>query len=452
MERLLIRNATVVRPEGSERSDVLVSGETIEQIGPSLSAEGVAQVVEAEGMFLLPGAIDPHTHMGVPIKNGWSADDFRTGSRAALHGGVTTIIDFTHLEENETLLQSIARRCRQSQSSHADVALHVNVTRSDDGTLVEIPALVDRGFISFKVFTTYREAGLMLEYDEIAKVAETVAEAGGLLMVHAEDDGVIREATARLDSSSTDPAFHAKARPAESERVAVQRLAAIAESTNCPLYIVHLSSPAGLHAAKNSPVPIHLETCPQYLLLDDSCYSREDGRMYVASPALRSMAEAGELLEALLAGQFSTLGTDHCPFRLEDKPSGLRFGDIPNGLGGVETLVPLMLAQFVRRGAELSLLSSLLSERPASIFGLSPRKGRIEEGADADLMLVHPDDLLEDGASVKRETAADWDAYAGLPLLFPRTVWRRGERVVEAGQLFDPGPGEFLTSCKQELL
>jgi dihydropyrimidinase len=441
----LIKHATVVRPEGLLDADVLILDDKISAVEQGLPIPPEARVIDADGCYLFPGVIDPHTHMGVPIKDGWSADDFRSGSRAALLGGVTTMLDFTHLEPNETLQDSIDRRRQQAAASHADFGLHVNVTRTGPSILNEIQRIAKQGITSFKVFTTYREAGMMLGYGEIERVAEAVQGAGGLLMVHAEDDEVIRGAESRLDSSSPDPVLHGLSRPAEAERRAVERLAGIAERTGCPVYIVHLSSAEGLEAARRTKGTLTLETCPQYLLLDESCYQRNDGRMFVASPPLRTVEDNKLLFEALIAGEFLTIGTDHCPFNIADKPEGTPYGQIPNGIGGVETLLPIMLARFIQQDLPLTRLAAVMAENPASVFGLRPRKGRIEANGDADLLLIHTDDLNPSGIAIPHESAADWTAFAGMPVLYPRHVWRRGEHVVSGGSLSgELGKGSFM--------
>lgn len=440
--KTLLRGGTVVRGDGLIEADVLIEGGKIVRMEQIITPPDDAEVIECGDALVLPGAIDPHTHMGVPIKSITSADDFASGSRAALHGGVTTILDFSVLGEEETLLESVRRRRTEAEASLADVGLHANVTRADEALLAEIPALVEEGIRSFKVFTTYREAGMMLDYDAIERVARAVADAGGLLMVHAEDDQVVGEAAAKLDASAANPALHAEARPAAAEAEAVRRMGKIARNTGCPVYVVHMSSAAGLEAAMGEE-GLLVETCPQYLLLTQEAYARPDGRMFVASPPLRTREDTLALWRAIAAGDVHTLGTDHCPFRIEDKPAGQPFGSIPNGIGGVETLLPLMLAQFLGGGLPPERLVQLTAEAPAALFGLAGRKGRVAEGMDADLVVVDPSAVTTDWFGA-RESGTDWDAFAGLPALFPRDVWRRGERVVERGRLLDASPGEFL--------
>jgi dihydropyrimidinase len=445
MADLLLCNGTLVHPDALRREDLLIRGETIAAVGTDLPAGPATTVLDCTDRLIFPGVIDPHTHMGIPIKNIHSADDFETGSRAALHGGITTIIDFTVLRRDESLTASVAERRRRAETAFTDYALHVNFTRFSPALLDEIPDLIQAGFTSFKVFTTYREAGMMLTYDQIREVARCLAEYGGLLMVHAEDDTVIQAATEPLvRQGHTEPYYHGLSRPAAAEKRACQQIIKIADETGCPVYIVHLSSAAGLTVLQDHP-QVWLETCPQYLLLDEAVYHRDDGRMFVASPPLRQPADREALWQGVRNGSIHTIGTDHCPFLRKDKPEGIPFQEIPNGLGGVETLFPVLLAQFLERELELNRLTQLLCTHPARLFGLYPRKGVLETGADADVVIVKPDRTTRDWYH-ELQSITDWNAYTGFPALFPEHVFRRGEWVVQDGRIGSPSRGRFLPS------
>jgi len=443
MNQILFKDGYVIHPDGGKQEDILVRGSKISRIGRALSTEKQLEVVDCSGRFIFPGIIDPHTHMGVPIKGGYSADSFETGSRSAVHGGVTTVIDFTVLEPDQTLRGSVETRLKLAEASWSDYGLHCNITRFSRELLHEIPALIQSGIISFKVFTTYREAGMQLTYDQIRTVAKVLADHGGVLMVHSEDDGRVRQASAPLVAKRlTDPYYHGLSRPDTAEACAVEKVGRIAAETGCRIYIVHLSSTLGLENARKYK-RLFVETCPQYLLLDDSVYQREDGRMFVASPPLRKPADSQALWQGLKNGDIHTIGTDHCPFMLADKKTSLPFQDIPNGMGGVETLFPVLLAQFLQRNLNLSLLTRLLSTNPAEIFGLLPRKGTLSEGADADLVIVDPENV-ENEWFENLVSITDWNAYTGFPAVFPEHVFRRGEWVVKDGQLSLTARGGFI--------
>ncbi len=439
--RVLFTGGTVVTTEGMNSVNVLIEGEIIRAVEPGLDVPA-DRTVDCTGKLLFPGIIDPHTHMGIPIKDIWSADDFNSGSRAALQGGVTTIIDFTVLEPNQSLKASFHTRRDLARVSLVDVALHVNLTRFSEDLLNEIPDLVADGAVSFKVFTTYREAGMMLDYDQIRTAAERIARAGGVLMVHAEDDAILQKALIPLlNRKYTHPRYHGQSRPDAAEAEAIRRVANIGIQTNCPVYVVHLSSARGLAAAQEGNVLV--ETCPQYLLLDDRCYDREDGAMFVASPPLRKPADSEALWQGITDGTIHALGTDHCPFCRKDKPAGLPFQDIPNGMGGVDTLFPVLLTQFLDRGLSLPRLASLLSRNPAEIFGLYPQKGAITPGSDADLVIVDPKKRSTDWMD-QRLSRTDWTAYADFPAIFPDQVWRRGELMYMKGALVGKSNGRFI--------
>lgn len=424
MRKILLKNGLVIHAEGQKREDILIKNSKITAVGDVQSVGSEVKIIDCTNRLIFPGMIDAHTHMGIPIKGGYSADDFASDSKSALNGGVTTIIDFTILSKDQTLWESVLERQKLAEKSVIDYTLHCNITRFDDDILKEIPEIIKKGINSFKVFTTYERAGMMLTYSEIEVVAQIIADNGGLLMVHAEDNDVIEKASKLLiDQNLTHPKYHGIARPPETEKVAVENIANIAEKTGCEFYIVHLNTAEGLAIAKQCD-NIFVETCPQFLLLDDSVYEREDGQMFVASPALRKPRDREALWQGVMDGSVDVIATDHCPFMLKDKPTGIPFQNIPNGMGGVETLFPVMIAQFLERKIDLSRLVQLVSTNPAKIFNLYPQKGTITVNADADLVIVNPDDI-SDNWSDKLVLLTDWNAYTDFPAIFPERVFRK---------------------------
>lgn len=443
MNNILIKNGTVIHAHRKAVESILIQGEKIINVARDLKPDTPAKVVDASGKLIFPGVIDPHTHMGIPIKSGKSADNFATGSHSALHGGVTTLLDFTVLEPGQSLHESLEIRKQLAKESLCDVGLHINITRYSPALLDEIPLLIDKGYNSFKVFTTYKEAGMMLSYDQIETVARIIGKNNGVLMVHSEDNETISRASEPFSGrTKTHPRYHALARPAEAEAVAIRKLGEISDRTNCTIYIVHLNTARGLAIATGFPL-LKVETCPHYLLLAEDVYERADGRMFVASPPLRTEADQEALWQGMLDGHIHTLGSDHCPFCLADKAAEVPFQDIPNGMGGVETLFPVMLTQFIDRNMDLSLLSRLTSRNAAEIFRLSPSKGMLAAGADADLLIVDPR-KPQPNWEKHLDNVLDWNAYAGLGALFPETVIRRGEVVFHNGQTPKSSPGCIL--------
>jgi dihydropyrimidinase len=437
----LLRGGRVIHGDRIAREDVLFSDEIIVTVGNDLTPPPSAQIIDCSGKLIFPGVIDAHTHMGIPIKDGHSADDFASGSKTALHGGVTTIIDFTHLGHDQSLMDSVRDRQKLAESCLTDYSVHANISRSEPQLLEEISDVLREGINSIKVFTTYREAGLMLDYHQIEKVATAVADEHGVLLVHAEDDEIIQAARTQLDPASTDPFLHGQSRPAKAEAAAVHQLGLISQRTGCHIYIVHLSSKAGLEAAREYE-NLFLETCPQYLFHTEDAYHRTDGAMYVASPPLHQERDCQALLASLGDG-ISVLATDHCPFHRIDKPDNLPYGRIPNGMGGVETLLPVILAHFIQGEMDLTILARVMAENPAIIFGFSGQKGKIEPGYDADLCVIDPTSITEQWFD-QRVSITDWDAYTGMPALFPEAVWRRGEAAVINGVLQQITNGRFV--------
>lgn len=432
MQDVILKNGTVVFHDRIETLDVHIKNELIHEIGSNLNPSPHTTVLDCSGKYIFPGTIDPHTHMGIPIKHTCSADNFETGSNAAINGGVTTIIDFSILKPDQTLSESIIQRRQDAKDCLCDYKIHCTITHVNQDILAEIPELIKSGVISFKVFTTYREAGMMLSWEEIRRVSQVISDHNGILLVHAEDDSVLTDALESIpDKNSSDPTLHAISRPDTAEEEAIKRLSEISGDTGCRIYIVHLSSAKGLDAAAVNENLI-VETCPQYLFLDDDVYNRDDGRMYVASPSLKSRNDATRLLEALLDGRISTVGTDHCPLNIEDKPEDSSFLDIPNGIGGVETLMPVLLAHFIQNNMDLTILNRITSYNAAKIFSLFPSKGHIEVGADADICVYDPEKVTENWQS-RSVSTVNWSAWSEFPALFPDQVFRRGEWLVKDG-------------------
>ncbi|NQV42373.1 MAG: amidohydrolase family protein [Candidatus Marinimicrobia bacterium] len=443
MSNLLITNGLVIGARGQEIQDILIRDELIVTISPQINPPENCRIIDANAKWIFPGVIDPHTHMGIPIKSGYSADTFASGSPSALHGGVTTILDFSVLESGQTLRESLNTRIKLAGESLCDVGIHVNITRFEPEILAEIPDLIRSGYNSFKVFTTYAEADMMLTYDQIEAVATIIGQHNGILMVHSEDNDVIRRASESFaGGTQTHPRYHGLSRPAEAELVAINRLGEISSRTNCTIYIVHLNTAAGLAKATEYPL-LKVETCPHYLLLSEKMYERPDGQMFVSSPPLRSIADSEALWLGLQNGQIHTIGSDHCPFCLGDKPAGTPYQDIPNGMGGVETLFPTLLAQFMERHLNLELLVRLTSSNPAAIFGLDHFKGSLKAGFHADLMIVDPWSISTNWESTLH-TSLDWNAYTNFSAVFPETVIRRGEVVIDKAIMNSPSKGLLL--------
>jgi dihydropyrimidinase len=416
---LLIQNGNVAVPGDVRRVDVGVRDGKIIALAPELPGTA-RRTIDATRHLVFPGFIDAHTHMGIPIKDTRSADDFRSGSIAAAFGGVTTILDFTVQAPSQSPRAALEERIALAQgNSHVDFGIHVNITDRPLEHLDDIPALIAEGFNSFKLFSTYREAGMMSSWPEVHAVMATVAAHGGVVLLHAESNEMIERETARyVNSGMTTAICHARSRPAEAEAEAIREAGIIARDLGARLYIVHLSSRAGLEAglaARAQGAQIYLETCPQYLVLDESRYEAENGHYYITTPALRTRADGEALWEALAAGEIDVVGTDHCPFTREQKESaGGVFYLTPNGMPGVETLFPLLYTYGVAAGRiNVARLVRVLAENPARIFGIDDCKGALAVGHDADIVVWNPE--AETTIEAPRlHGNADWSPYEDM--------------------------------------
>ncbi|MFQ5709800.1 MAG: dihydropyrimidinase [bacterium] len=448
---LLIRHGQIVSDVGTRHLDVGVKDGKICALAPDLQ-QPASRVIDASNKLVFPGFIDAHTHMGIPILDTHSVDDFQSGTVAAACGGVTTIIDFTVQDKDQMLKDSVNARIQKAQGKcHVDFALHVNVTDLPEMHLWEIPELIDDGFTSFKVFSTYRQAGMMVTWEQFRQVLQVVHDHGGLLMLHAEDNDEVESVTAEFVASGAKAAmFHALSRSPVAESKAIHQAGQIAMDIGAPLYIVHLSSWDGLEAAveaRAQGAELYLETCPQYLVLSEECYQEKNGHRYITTPPLRAVEDAESMWGALEEGLIDVVATDHCPFTLAQKDRGDQaFHQVPNGLPGVETLFPLLYTYGVaEEKISAEQLVRFLAANPAKIFGLYPRKGTIQIGADADLVIWDPANetvVSEENLHGK----ADWSPYAGMRIAgsLEYTILR-GQTLVEQGQFVGEAvQGELL--------
>lgn len=452
---VLIKNGLAALPPGLQQVDIGIRGEKIAALGARLNASADL-TLDAAGQIVLPGLIDPHVHMGIPIKDTWSADNFTTGSTAAAFGGVTTILDFTVQQPGQSLRQALDDRLTRAHAQcHVDYGVHVNITDQPLTHLNEIPELIAAGFNSFKVFSTYREAGMMIAWPDFRAVLAVIAQHGGLLMLHAEDNDIVESLTARhLTEGRRAPIYHARSRPAEAEARAIEQAAAIAGDLGAPLYVVHVSSRLGLEAglrARARGVNIYLETCPQYLALDESRLAGPNGHWYIATPALRTRADAEALWEALAADAIDAVGTDHCPFtRTQKDAPGGHFAYTPNGIPSVETRLPLLATLGVAAGRlTWPQLVRVCAANPARLFGLDGRKGALAVGMDADIAIWNPAQAWVIEAD-NQHGSADWTPYAGQPVQGQLSaLFLRGQLIIQDGRyLGDEVWGRLLLAAR----
>jgi dihydropyrimidinase len=454
--KTLIKNGHVVTAVDSYIADILIDGPTIAMIGVDLEKVlgAVDKTIDAAGKLIIPGGIDPHTHMDLPFGGTSSSDDFETGTRAAALGGTTTIIDFAVQYRGQSLNQALDVWFAKAEGKAAiDYGFHLIVTDLPDQRLPELKTLINQGVSSFKLFMAY--PGVFLVDDgTIFKAMSTAGEAGGLICMHAENGVVIDVLVKRaLAEGKRAPKYHALTRPARAEAEGVHRAIALAEMANSPVYIVHLSCNEALRevqAARDLGLPAYAETCPQYLFLDDTYYEKEDfeGAKYVMTPPLRDKANQEQLWKGLRGNDLQVISTDHCPFCFKEQKELGRddFSKIPNGGPGVENRMSLIFdGGVVQKRISLNRFVELTSTAAAKIFGLFPKKGTIAVGSDADIVIFDPD--LEETISAKtHHMRVDYNAYEGRTVCgVTDTVLVRGNVVVES-RIFKgkAGNGRFL--------
>ncbi|MDT5156015.1 MAG: dihydropyrimidinase [Acidobacteriota bacterium] len=450
--RTLIKNGRVVTAVDDYRADILIDGEQVSTIGAKLEMEA-DRVIDAGGKLVIPGGIDPHTHMELPFGGTQASDDFRTGTVAAAHGGTTTIIDFAVQFKGQALREGLdAWHAKAEGKAAIDYGFHLIVTDLEDERVPELYKAMDEGVTSFKLFMAY--PGVFLADDAtIFRAMLAAGSRGGLICMHAENGIVINEIIKRaLAEGHTAPKYHALTRPTIAEAEGVHRAIRLAEIAESPVYIVHLSCADALHQvreARDRGLPAFAETCPQYLFLSIDDYGEGfEGAKYVMTPPLREKWNQAELWKGLRTDDLQVISTDHCPFCMKEQKELGRgdFSKIPNGAPGVEHRMSLIYdGGVVANRISLNRFVELTSTAAAKMFGLFPRKGTIAVGSDADIVIFDPEG--EQTISVAtHHMNVDYSAYEGRKLRgVVETVLSRGRVVVENGEFKGKaGDGEFL--------
>jgi dihydropyrimidinase len=396
---IIIKNGTIVNADANQKADILISAGKIASVGKMSDWKtDDAEIFDAEGKYIFPGGIDPHVHMELPTPAGVSSDDFYTGSRAALYGGTTALIDFVTPHRGQSLVDALISRKKEAEKSLVDVRFHVSPVEWRPETAGEIRACIHEfGVKSFKCYMAYKK-NIGLDDDALFSVMKVVGEEGGLVTLHCEDGDaieILREKYAATNIPG--PEAHVLSRPPELEAKAVEKAIQLAARAKCPIYIVHVSSAKSIEIIKQAQAKgqkVVAETCPQYLLLDGEKYNQpfEKAVAFVMSPPLRTKSDNQKLWESLEDGTIYTIGTDHCNFTLEQKLLGKDdFRKIPNGAGGVEHRLELLYTFGVLKNRiSLNRFVELTSTNPVKIFGLYPYKGVIAPGSDADLVIWNP--------------------------------------------------------------
>lgn len=451
--RTIIRNGRIVTAVDDYHAEILIDGEQVAMIAKKIDVQA-DKVIDARGRLVIPGGIDPHTHLDLPFGGTSSSDNFETGTKAAAHGGTTTIIDFAVQYKGQALNEALDVWFKKAEGrTSVDYGFHLICTDLPDQRLNEMKGLIDQGVTSFKLFMAY--PGVFLVDDgTIYKAMTVTAEKGGLICMHAENgvviDVIVKKAIAE---GMTAPKYHALTRPTKAEAEGVHRAIALAEIAGAPVYIVHLSCDDSLQEvtrARDNGVPVYAETCPQYLFLDYSVYEKPgfEGAKWVMTPPIREKWNQEKLWRGLQFNDLQVVSTDHCPFCFkEQKELGKDdFSKIPNGGPGVEHRMSLIYNGGVASGKiSVNRFVEITSTSAAKIFGLFPRKGTIAVGSDADIVIFDPNEEMTISAKTHHMNV-DYSCYEGMRVRgVTKTVLSRGAAVIEDGKYVGkPGYGNFL--------
>ena len=446
---LLLKNANIVTDKDKFLADVYIENGVISKIGENLNVKA-ERTIDLTGKYLMPGGIDVHTHFDIDVGIARSADNFYTGSLAAAYGGTTTIVDHMGFgPKGCNLHHQLDYYHNLAKDSVIDYSFHGVIQHIDQNILGEIDQMIEDGIPSFKGYMTY---GYKLSDIEMLKLSEKLSKSGGLLTVHPENNDIIdffREKFAAENKLS--PIYHAKSRSDKCEGEAVNRMIDITNMTNCPLYIVHLSCNDALEHIKKAidkGQKVYAETCPQYLVLDEDLYNRKDGVKYICSPPIREKSHQDKLWEGIQNGYIQTIATDHCSFNYElKKEMGEKdFRNCPNGLPGVETRMSIIFSEGVSKGRiNLNKFVELVSTNPAKIFGMYPKKGAIQIGSDADLVVIDPK-LKKIITAKELHENVDYTPFEGIEIVgCPVMTISQGEVIVENNKFVgEKGRGKFI--------
>jgi dihydropyrimidinase len=453
---ILIKNGRVITATDDYVADVYIEGEIIKAIGANLNVQA-DQEIDAKGKLVMPGGIDPHVHLDMPFMGTHSSDNYETGTRAALFGGTTTVIDFILQTQGKSLQSALQEwKGRSDNNAVGDYSFHMAVTDFNEDTKKEIQHFIEvEGITSFKTFMAYKGA-LMIDDRQMVGLMQEVKKHGGLINVHATNGDMIDFLIAKHKSEGKlSPLYHYLSQPEVTEAEASSRFADLADYTGCPGYIVHLTCEGALNAvrfATRRNQHVFVETCIQYLILDASLYEQNfEGAKWVMSPPLREKKDQETLWAGLNQGLVNVVATDHCPFMWEQKLMGKDdFSKIPNGHPAIENRMELLFSEGVKKGRiTLNKYVEVASTNAAKIFGMFPKKGTIAIGSDADIIIFDPNETHTLSAKTHHMNV-DYSGYEGWEVKGKvKTVLLRGQIVIDNNECkVSKGYGQFVKRNK----
>ena len=453
---LLIKNGKIITADADYIADIFIEGETISTIGKNLNVKADKEI-DASGKLVFPGGIDPHVHLDMPFMGTFSSDSYETGTRAALFGGTTMVIDFILQKQGNSLQSALDEwKGRSDNNCVGDYSFHMAVTDFNDNTKKEIKHFIeDEGITSFKTFMAYKGA-LMIDDRQMIGLMEEVKQQGGLINVHATNGDMIDYLIQKhREEGKLSPLYHYLSQPEVTEAEAAERFVDMANYTGCPGYIVHLTCEGAMNAVRNATKRnqhIFVETCIQYLILDASLYEKDfEGAKWVMSPPLREKKDQQTLWAGINQGLVNVVATDHCPFMWEQKLMGEKdFSKIPNGHPAIENRMELLYSEGVAKNKiTLNKYVEVACTNPAKIFGMFPRKGTIAIGSDADLVIFDPNEKHILSAK-SHHMNVDYSGYEGWELTGKvKTVLLRGEVVIDNNECkVQKGFGKFIKRKK----
>lgn len=455
---ILIKNGQIITATDKYVADIFIEGETISAIGKNLSVKADKEI-DASGKLVFPGGIDPHVHLDMPFMGTYSSDNYETGTRAALFGGTTMVIDFILQKQGNSLQAALEEwRGRSDNNCVGDYSFHMAVTDFNDHTKKEIKDFIEKeGITSFKTFMAYKGA-LMIDDRQMIGLMEEVKKHGGIINVHATNGDMIDYLTAKhKEEGKMSPLYHYLSQPEITEAEASERFVDMASYTECPGYIVHLTCEGALNAVRNATKrnqKMFVETCIQYLILDASLYEKDfEGAKWVMSPPLRQKKDQETLWAGINQGLVQVVATDHCPFKWEQKLMGKNdFSKIPNGHPAVENRMELLFSEgVVKNKITLNKYVEVASTNAAKIFGMFPRKGTVAVGSDADIIIFDPNEKHTLSSSTHHMNV-DYSGYEGWEVTGKvKTVLLRGKIAIDNNEcLVEKGYGQFIKRNKVE--